>query len=88
MTSQPGLQVLTVSVAGDCWYRPSLPLRASQAEPHYSVPRNNTRVEPDLGRGGEERQDRNDKTPTNEAGRELSVERVGCSCDPANNQLM
>ena len=40
------------------------------------------------GQGGEERQDRNDQTPTNEAGRELSAEKVGFSWDPANDQLI
>ena len=52
------------------------------------MPRNNTRVEAGPGQGGEERQDRNDQTPTNEAGRELSAEKVGFSWDPANDQLI
>ena len=76
------LTPLSPLAPGD-WYKPSLPQRGCSAEPHYSVPRNNARVEIRLETNlrGEEV----DKTPTNEAGRMLdTLEKVKQSFTPFN----
>ena len=77
------LTPLSPLAPGD-WYKPSLPQRGCSTEPHYSVPRNNARVEIRLETNlrGEEV----DKTPTNEAGRMLdTLEKVKqCSSTPFN----
>ena len=55
------------------WYRPNLPQRGCPAEPHYSVPRNNARVETIMMVETGARVEEVDKTPTNEAGRMLET---------------
>ena len=53
------------------WYRPRLPQRGGcSSEPHYSVPRNNARVDTASWNSSSNEMD---KTPTNEAGRMLET---------------
>ena len=52
------------------WYRPCLPQRGCPSEPHYSVPRNNARVDTASWNSSSNEMD---KTPTNEAGRMLET---------------
>ena len=56
---------------GDWRYRPCLPQRGPTSEPHYSVPRNNARVE--VAGWTNNTTSEMDKTPTNEAGRMLET---------------
>ena len=60
-----------LAAPGDHWYRPCLPQRGCPSEPHYSVPRNNTRV--DTASWTSNSNNEMDKTPTNEAGRMLET---------------
>ena len=56
--------------SGDWRYRPCLPQRGCPSEPHYSVPRNNARVDTASWNSSSNEMD---KTPTNEAGRMLET---------------